>query len=133
MNKTWPSSLKFWKRSGPEKLEFYEFQVKLVEADEKMTSLSRELESVKSELKTNSEKMNFDQKKFGTVNETLKEQLDQATEKIEQVFKFFISSLHWIISLLFFSFLYSGVYYVLFKLSASEVIGSQKSSNGERK
>ena len=98
-----------------------------------MTSLSRELESVKSELKTNSEKMNFDQKKFGTVNETLKEQLDQATEKIEQVFKFFISSLHWIISLLFFSFLYSGVYYVLFKLSASEVIGSQKSSNGERK
>ena len=56
-----------------------------------MTSLGRELESVKSELKSNCEKMSFDQKKFGTVNETLKEQLDQATEKIEQVCKFLIS------------------------------------------
>ena len=77
--------------TAPGHLKTYidDFQVKLVEADEKMTSLSRELESVKSELKSNSEKMNFDQKKFGAVNETLKEQIDQATEKIEQVFKLF--------------------------------------------
>ena len=68
-----------------------DFQVKLVEAEEKITSLGHELDSVKSELKTNCEKMNFDQKKFGTVNETLKEQLDQATEKIEQVYKFLIN------------------------------------------
>jgi hypothetical protein len=61
-------------------------QVKLVEAEEKMIGLSRELDSLKSELKTNSEKMSFDQKKFGTLNETLKDHLDKATEKIEQVY-----------------------------------------------
>ena len=44
-----------------------------------------------------------------------------------------ISSLPWLISLSFCSFAYNGVYYDRFKLSISEVIVSQKSSNGDGK
>ena len=44
-----------------------------------------------------------------------------------------LSSLHWIISLSFCSFLYNGVCFVLLKLSVSGVIASQKGSNGDRK
>ena len=43
------------------------------------------------------------------------------------------SSIHWLILLSFCSFLYSGVYYDVFKLSAGDVIVSQKGSNGEWK
>jgi len=60
-------------------------QVKLIEAEEKITSLSQELESIKSDLKSSSDKMSFEQKRFGTMNESLKEQLDNAMEKIDQV------------------------------------------------
>ena len=60
-------------------------QVKLVEAEEKISTLTRELDSVKSDLKSNSEKMNLEQKRFGTVSGSLKEELDEALEKIEKV------------------------------------------------
>ena len=59
--------------------------MKLVEAEEKISSLSHELESIKSDLKSSSDKMSFEQKRFGTMNESLKEQLDKAMEKIDQV------------------------------------------------
>ena len=66
------------------------------------------------------------------------------TKMINFVFKFynlnaaivqyyFLSSLHWSISLSFCSFLYNGVYYDVLKLSLSDVIVVQKGSNGDRK
>ena len=43
------------------------------------------------------------------------------------------SSLHWDISISVCSFSYNGVYYDQVKLSVSEIIVSQKGSNGDRK
>ena len=48
-------------------------------------------------------------------------------------FDSFLSSLHWIISLSFCSFSYKGLCFVKLKLSVSDVIVSQKGSNGDRK
>ena len=49
------------------------------------------------------------------------------------VSKHTIFSLHWFISLPICLFLYNGVYYVVFKLSISDIIVIQQSSNGYRK
>ena len=44
-----------------------------------------------------------------------------------------LSSLHWDISLPFFSFSNNGVYYNVIELSVSDIIVSEKGANGDRK
>ena len=67
------------------------FQVKLSDADEKIVSLSQELDALKSELKSSSEKISLEQKRLGSANENLKDELNTALEKIEIVSSNFLS------------------------------------------
>ncbi len=55
-----------------------ESNIKLTDAEGKIISLTRELDSIKSELKSNGEKLNLEQKRFSNLNENLREELDQA-------------------------------------------------------
>ena len=61
------------------------------DADEKIVSLSQELDALKSELKSSSEKISLEQKRFGSANENLKDELNTALEKIEIVSSNFLS------------------------------------------
>ena len=61
------------------------------DADEKIVSLSQELDTLKSELKSSSEKISLEQKRFGSANENLKDELNTALEKIEIVSSNFLS------------------------------------------
>ena len=61
------------------------------DADEKIVSLSQELDTLKSELKSSSEKISLEQKRFGNANENLKDELNTALEKIEIVSSNFLS------------------------------------------
>ena len=61
------------------------------EADDKIVSLSQELDTLKSELKSSSEKISLEQKRFGSANENLKDELNTALEKIEIVSSNFLS------------------------------------------
>jgi len=66
------------------KLPIFE-QVKLTDAEEKIIKLTQELDSLKSDLKSSSEKIGLEQKRFETVSGSLKDDLDQALEKIDLV------------------------------------------------
>lgn len=55
-----------------------ESNLKLVDAEGKIISLTRELDSIKVELKSNGEKLSLEQKRYSNLNENLKEELDQA-------------------------------------------------------
>ena len=60
-------------------------QVKLTDAEAKIIKLTQDLDSLKSDLKSSSEKIGLEQKRFETVSGSLKDDLDKALEKVDQV------------------------------------------------
>ena len=60
-------------------------QVKLTDAEEKIIKLTQDLDSLKSDLRSSSEKIGLEQKRFETVSGSLKDDLDKALEKVDQV------------------------------------------------
>ena len=47
--------------------------------------MTQDLDSLKSDLKSSSEKIGLEQKRFETVSGSLKDDLDKALEKVDQV------------------------------------------------